>query len=58
MRISAVGTCLALVAAMCSAGGAAGAAQARPAGATSLYAPSALVLGVTVAAAILPRLVR
>ncbi|MGW2352769.1 subtilase-type protease inhibitor [Actinacidiphila glaucinigra] len=46
MRISAVGTCLALVAAMCSAGVAAGAAQARPAGATSLYAPSALVLSV------------
>lgn len=46
MRISAVGTCLALVAAMCSAGVAAGAAQARPAGPTSLYAPSALVMSV------------
>lgn len=46
MRFSAVGTCLTLVAAVCSAGVAAGSAEARPSGATSLYAPSALVLSV------------
>jgi hypothetical protein len=46
MRFSAVGTCLALVVAVCSAGAAAGSAEARPTGTTSLYAPSVLVLSV------------
>ncbi|MFJ4846930.1 subtilase-type protease inhibitor [Streptomyces sp. NPDC088733] len=46
MRFSAVSACLALVAAVGSAGVATGTAEARPAGATSLYAPSAVVLSV------------